>query len=83
MDDSGHIAQTIIHALTEPVLIVAKDYKVGASLGISIYPDDATDSQFSMRCANETMYKVKESGQNDFIFHSSKSEKNRKHNGLE
>ena len=43
MDDSGHIAQTIIHALTEPVLIVAKDYKVGASLGISIYPDDATD----------------------------------------
>jgi len=82
MDDSGHIAQTIIHALTEPVLIVAKDYKVGASLGILIYPDDATDSQFSMRCANETMYKVKESGQNDFISYTKNSEKNRKNNGL-
>ena len=62
---------------------MAKDYKVSASLGISIYPDDATDSQFSMRCANETMYKLKESGQNDFIPYTKNSEKNRKHKGLE
>jgi hypothetical protein len=36
-------------------------------LGISIFPDDATDSQFSMCCADETINKVKESSQNNFL----------------
>ena len=67
-DDAGRIAKSILEALTAPITKVAEDCHVGASIGIAIYPDNATDPQALMKCADETMYRVKNSGRNNYLY---------------
>ena len=44
-----------------------KEIKVGSSIGVAIYPDDASTADHLMKCADEAMYSVKKSGRNDVI----------------
>ena len=41
---------------------------ISTSIGISIYPDDATDGQNLLKNADQAMYAVKASGRNDFQY---------------
>lgn len=70
--DLPHIAQKIIDSLTEP--IVLDDHstcKVGASLGISIFPEHASDKDELLKLADKAMYAAKDSGKNCFRIYSS------------
>ena len=44
--------------------------KISASIGISIYPEDATNSQEMMKKADLAMYRVKNSGKANYQFYS-------------
>jgi len=72
-DGAGKVAKSMIKALMAPVVEVAQDCTIGASIGISIFPDDATDPQTLMSCADETMYRVKKAGRNNYLYFDDKS----------
>jgi len=64
----GNIAQKIIHAVEQPVILNENTMSVGASIGISLYPDDANDSDELLRNADVAMYHAKQLGRNTFQF---------------
>lgn len=65
------VARKIIAALSQPVDVPGgKTATVGASIGISIFPDDGKTLDDLTRTADEAMYAVKEAGRNNFKFYN-------------
>lgn len=62
------IAKKIILVLSQPIFQGDNSMSVGASIGISLFPDDANDLDTLKRLADEAMYKVKKSGKNNIAF---------------
>ena len=69
--DAAIVAQNAIDSLSKPFDIGQNSISIGASVGIAIYPDDGTVSDELLRCADEAMYAIKQSGKNSFGFASS------------
>lgn len=59
----------IISSLSKPFDILDKACSIGASIGISIYPMDDTDTTNLLQKADAAMYSVKKSGANNFKFY--------------
>lgn len=55
-------AKQVETALLEPFHLADAEFEVGASIGISLYPDDAADADTLMRHADAAMYEVKQAG---------------------
>ena len=69
LDDAssaGRIAQTIINALVAPFQLDEETAFVSASIGITLYPDDATNLEMLMSNADQAMYASKSAGRNRF-----------------
>jgi diguanylate cyclase (GGDEF)-like protein/PAS domain S-box-containing protein len=64
------VARKILSAAMKPVLIMAQECRVTASIGICMYPEDAQDEQSLMKNADIAMYLAKEEGKNNFQFYS-------------
>lgn len=62
------IASNLIELVSQPVTIGHIEIAIGTSIGVALYPDDATDSDELIRVADQTMYTVKHSGKNHFGF---------------
>lgn len=63
---STEVAAKVRTALTEPFDIDVHDIYVTASIGISIFPDDADDLETLTRNADTAMYQAKGKGKNTF-----------------
>jgi diguanylate cyclase (GGDEF)-like protein len=61
-DPAGVVAEAIIAALSEPHELLQHVLHVTASIGISIYPDDALDPEMLIGAADTAMYHAKENG---------------------
>ena len=72
-DNAAQIAQGIIDVLTEPVQAGGEECTVGASIGISMFPEDADTASGLLACADETMYRVKAAGRNNYLFYEKKN----------
>jgi diguanylate cyclase (GGDEF)-like protein/PAS domain S-box-containing protein len=57
-------------ALREPFVVAGAEVRTGASIGVSLYPDDATDTEALLRHADTAMYKAKGGGGAQLAFHS-------------
>ena len=57
--DAELVAKNILKALTEPFELKGKAGKIGCSIGIAIYPMDATDSKTLLKHADDAMYDAK------------------------
>jgi diguanylate cyclase len=66
---ASNLARKIIKIISEPFEIDDRTYSVGASIGISIYPDDADDANTLLRQADLAMYQAK-SKQSGFEYFS-------------
>ena len=55
------VAQSLLQLLDEPVQLLERQYKVGASIGIAVYPDDAADMEALCIFADMQMYESKKS----------------------
>ena len=53
--DAAHVAEKILGRLTEPIIIGSAICHIGASIGISIFPDDAQDAERLVYCADFAM----------------------------
>ncbi len=60
------VAKQVEEALLEPFSIADAEFEIGSSIGISIYPHDATDADTLMRHADAAMYEVKQAGRGGF-----------------
>jgi diguanylate cyclase (GGDEF)-like protein/PAS domain S-box-containing protein len=56
------VAKQVEAALLEPFSIADAEFEIGSSIGISIYPDDASDADTLLRHADAAMYEVKQAG---------------------
>lgn len=69
-EDSAVVAEKILSSLTAPIAGGGRDFRVGASIGISVYPRDGLTPEALLRHADAAMYRVKEAGKNRFQFYS-------------
>ncbi len=70
-EDASLLAEKILEILAEAMYIDDHVLYVSGSIGISLYPQDATNAQELLKYADTAMYKAKEEGRNNFQFYSS------------
>ncbi|MBZ5707336.1 MAG: EAL domain-containing protein [Acidobacteriia bacterium] len=64
------MAEKVIHSLSVPFKLGGNEAYVGASLGISVYPDDGLYADDLMRNADIAMYRAKQEGRNAYRFYT-------------
>jgi diguanylate cyclase (GGDEF)-like protein len=64
------VAQKILAVLGQPFTLIGHEFRVTASIGISIYPQDGQDEQTLTKNADIAMYQAKAEGKNNFQFYS-------------
>jgi diguanylate cyclase (GGDEF)-like protein/PAS domain S-box-containing protein len=69
-EDAGAVAQKIINVLSAPIVIDRRTLNTSASIGISVFPNDAIDGATLLRNADMAMYFAKEHGRHNYQFFS-------------
>lgn len=64
--------QNLVNTLHHPFSISDIDIYITASVGIAMYPDDATNSEDLFQKADAAMYNAKKTGRNTYSFYESK-----------
>lgn len=67
-DDAASVAEKIIQALNQPYHLNGQSMIITASIGISIYPDNALESTNLIKKADNAMYLAKAAGKNNYRF---------------
>ncbi|MFZ3585263.1 EAL and GGDEF domain-containing protein, partial [Loktanella sp. DJP18] len=68
VETASAFAAQIITSVRQPINIGHQTVEVGASIGMSVCPNDGTDSDTLLRAADIAMYRVKEQGRGDHLF---------------
>lgn len=58
--DAELVAESLVRILREPIMLVGRPVKVGASIGIAVFPSDADDPDSLCIEADMRMYQVKQ-----------------------
>jgi len=64
------VAKKLLAEVERPYDLDGREARVTASIGISVYPDDAADSFSLMKHADTAMYQAKQAGKNTFRFYT-------------
>jgi diguanylate cyclase (GGDEF)-like protein/PAS domain S-box-containing protein len=64
-----NVASKMLHALREPFVVGGSRVRTRASVGVSLYPDDADDTESLLRHADTAMYQAKAAGGARIAFH--------------
>ncbi|MCG7954583.1 MAG: EAL domain-containing protein [Candidatus Thiodiazotropha endolucinida] len=64
----ARVAASILSELSRPFDLAAQETHVSASIGITIYPQDGSDSGMLLQNADTAMYQAKEDGRNTYRF---------------
>jgi diguanylate cyclase (GGDEF)-like protein/PAS domain S-box-containing protein len=67
-EDAVFIARKVLSSLAAPYLIDQKQLQINASIGVSTYPADGTDSETLIHRADTAMYEAKKLGRNNCQF---------------
>jgi len=71
-EDAARVAEGLLHAIDNPIVLLGQKVHVSASIGISIFPADAAQMEELIVRADLAMYAAKRLGGNQFIFYSDK-----------
>lgn len=66
--DAARVAEKLIRSIEEPIVVDGHELRVGASVGISLYPQDGRDARTLMKQADTALYHVKESGRGRYSY---------------
>jgi predicted signal transduction protein with EAL and GGDEF domain len=70
LSDLEIVANNILSGTLKPIILLGDEYRITASIGISVYPKDSKDEQSLIKNADKAMYYAKEEGKNNFRFYS-------------
>lgn len=69
-ESGGALAEKVVDALAQPYQIEGHEIISSCSIGIAIFPNDASDSEQLLRKADLALYKVKGAGRNGYHYFS-------------
>ncbi len=69
-EDVAQVARKILRTLSAPVDLGGDEIVLSASIGISLSPEDGSDVKTLLRHADAALYYAKESGKNNYCFHT-------------
>jgi diguanylate cyclase (GGDEF)-like protein/PAS domain S-box-containing protein len=76
-EDAGQVAEKILQTLRRPITLPSGvQDKIGSSIGISVFPEDAQDGDGLLATADDAMYEVKHAGKNGYRFYHACAAKN-------
>jgi diguanylate cyclase (GGDEF)-like protein len=67
-EDAGLVAQRVLDALAEPVLLAGHEAIINGSIGIAVYPENGQDAETLLKNAVIAMYFAKREGGDNFRF---------------
>ncbi len=70
LQDASLLAQKVLDILAQPIVLNNQTLYISSSIGISLYPQDASNTQDLLKNADAAMYKAKDEGRNNFQFYS-------------
>ena len=68
MEEAALVADRMLAALVEPMIIDGHELHLSASIGIALYPNDGAEVDTLLKHADTAMYGAKEAGRNTFRF---------------
>jgi diguanylate cyclase (GGDEF)-like protein/PAS domain S-box-containing protein len=68
MDVVTRIAENVLHSLCRPFALEMESFHISASIGITSYPEDASDTDTLLMNADQAMYVAKEQGRNRYAY---------------
>ena len=69
-DITRHLAQRLMGCFAEPFCVSEQQIYISASIGVTLYPSDATTVEGLLKNADTAMYRAKDAGRNNFQFYS-------------
>ena len=72
--DAVNIAKKLIQEIERPLKINEQTLRVTSSIGVTFYPDDASDAGMLIQNADRAMYAAKDTGGSAFKFYTSELE---------
>jgi diguanylate cyclase (GGDEF)-like protein len=70
--DAAVVAERVIGQIGQPFSLGGSERFVTASVGMATYPDDASDIEGLLKCADLAMYEAKQAGKNTYRFFNPK-----------
>ena len=70
IDNAGDVAQSVIHALSQPIELDGETVSVGASVGIALYVQDGSSSDELLSSADLALYEAKNHGRHCYRHYS-------------
>lgn len=68
-EDASRVAERIRASLSSPFIMEdGKRFELSASIGVSLYPENADNAHALLRASDEAMYRAKRSGRNRIAF---------------
>ena len=67
-EDAAHVAEKTLKTLAEPFALDNHVVYITTSIGISLFPDDAVDTEILLKNADTALYRAKDRGRNSFQF---------------
>jgi diguanylate cyclase (GGDEF)-like protein len=64
------VARKLLGEMMRPFGLAGREVRLSASIGISVFPDDAADAAALTKHADTAMYRAKEAGKNTYRFYS-------------
>jgi diguanylate cyclase (GGDEF)-like protein/PAS domain S-box-containing protein len=64
------IVARVMAAVAQPVMLGTKEFFVTCSIGVAVYPSEATDADVLIEHADIAMYRAKKLGRNNFQFYT-------------
>jgi len=79
IDRIEHVAEQIIEVLAESFPLGGEAVFVSASIGITLYPNDAEDAESLLKHADQAMYVAKNNGRNCFSYFTGQMQQHAQH----
>ena len=67
--DCGVVAEKVLRVLAPPFEAEGRSFRLGASIGIAVFPSAGADGDALLRNADAAMYRAKQLGRNQYRFH--------------
>lgn len=65
------VVDRIFQAIQKPISVYSQNFEVSASIGVAVYPEDASLSDTLVKNADIALYKAKDNGRNQVAYFSS------------